>query len=675
MIDFEEHFYDDDPSKGHPDVRTRIKDVAYFFLGNGWIQAAIQICPSGEGTPVGLLIMDPEILVKKRKSLTMDPESGLGSTMIQIIAGESIQFPSAAALEAGWIANQKVPCVHVKWKGSRFSVDEFFSCPKLSKPVLVREVRVKNLRDEEVSCRIKSGLHGDFVEEEIFLEAGKEKRLYFYYSLGNNGQNLQLECRSKGDVDQKIIRHWEKTAEVSFDVPLLNHYFHSARSQLPAAVSKSGRVDGSIWQYNREWVRDQAMMTVGLTLSGHHHLAKVILQRLITEFVTEEGDTVDSSEKRQPEEVELDQNGVLLYALKQYVLWTGDRKIANDNWDKIKIIAGFPLQKVFYHSSSGLLANTREYWERHRAFGIRKGMEMAHQLFVSLGLSDAAALAQWIGRVKEGTFWETEAKRIKQACLSDERYGLVAEGKFIKRRSINGTVQDTIQPLDGVRLPEGVPLSEKGAHLLNPDTSTALPIALGFVPADSAIAKKTMMAIQTLWNQAWEGGGYGRYHISSEPDSPGPWPFPSLFVARAYAEMREGERVWEILNWLNTLPGALSGSWFEFYGERLAPPFPQVGVTPWTWAEMILLLVYHILGIRPGADFLRIQPKLLPGVNKIQASLPIRNSRLLLEIHRNSAREALFVRSNCEVLQASGTDADIVYSEDDMDVTMAIPDF
>ena len=39
------------------------------------------------------------------------------------------------------------------------------------------------------------------------------------------------------------------------------------------------------------------------------------------------------------------------------------------------------------------------------------------------------------------------------------------------------------------------------------------------------------------WNQAWTDGGYGRYHTSSEPDSPGPWPFASLFVARVMVTM------------------------------------------------------------------------------------------------------------------------------------------
>jgi hypothetical protein len=674
MIDFEEHFYDDDPSIGHPDVRTRLRDVSYFFLGNGHIQAAVQFCPSGEGTPVGLLIMNPEILAKKRESLTMHPLTGLGNTMTRIMSGDSIQVPVPGAVEAQWIAGQKVPCVWVKWQGSHFAVEELFRCPKLEGPVLNREVRVKNISDEELRCRVKTGLPESFVEEEFSLRADEEKRIICCYTLEKNGQEIQLECRSYEEVPLETEQHWEGTAEISFDSPLLDYYYHSARSQLPAVISRTGRVDGSIWQYNREWIRDQAMMAVGLVLSGQQHLAKVMIQRLITEFVTEDGDTIDSSEKRHADEVELDQNGELLYALEQYVLWTGEREIVEMNWDKLRALANFPLKKVFCHPQSGLLTNTREYWERHRAYGIHKGMELAHQLYVSLGLSSAAALAQWIGREKEGLFWGSEARRLKQACLYDERFGLVEKERFIKRRSDGGSVQDSIQALPEAKLPEGVPLSKKGDHFLNPDTSAALPIALGLVAPDSAIATNTMASLETLWNQSWKYGGYGRYHVSSEPDSPGAWPFPSLFVSRAYSEMHKGDRVWKVLRWLDTMPGAVSGTWFEFYGERLAPPFPQVGVPPWTWAEMIILLVHHILGIRPGYDHLLIYPKLLPGIKRVKASFPLRKTRLFLELNRSTRQENLYIKSNGPILRSSEAGAEIAYSGKTINVSMTIPD-
>lgn len=62
MIDVKEHIYHDDPKVGHPDVKTRLKDGYYFFLGNGLIQAAIQVAPSNDGSPLGLIIMNPEQL-------------------------------------------------------------------------------------------------------------------------------------------------------------------------------------------------------------------------------------------------------------------------------------------------------------------------------------------------------------------------------------------------------------------------------------------------------------------------------------------------------------------------------------------------------------------------------------------------------------------------------------
>ena len=84
MIDVKEHIYTDDPKVGHVDVRTRMKDAIYFFLGNGLIQAAVQIAPSGEGSPFGLVFMNPEKLKSKRESISFDPDDGFANTMIRL---------------------------------------------------------------------------------------------------------------------------------------------------------------------------------------------------------------------------------------------------------------------------------------------------------------------------------------------------------------------------------------------------------------------------------------------------------------------------------------------------------------------------------------------------------------------------------------------------------------
>ncbi len=100
MIDFKEHLYEDDPCHGHPDVRTRLRDGYYFFLGNGRIQAAVQIAPAGEGTPVGLVLMDPERLAKKREALSFDPQRGLEATMVCIEHGGQAWTPTGRGVQA-----------------------------------------------------------------------------------------------------------------------------------------------------------------------------------------------------------------------------------------------------------------------------------------------------------------------------------------------------------------------------------------------------------------------------------------------------------------------------------------------------------------------------------------------------------------------------------------------
>ncbi|MDH4257250.1 MAG: hypothetical protein OEV50_00430, partial [Candidatus Aminicenantes bacterium] len=116
-----------------------------------------------------------------------------------------------------------------------------------------------------------------------------------------------------------------------------------------------------------------------------------------------------------------------------------------------------------------------------------------------------------------------------------------------------------------------------------------------------------------------------------------------------------------------------AGSWFEIYGPRLAPPFPQVGITPWTWAEMLILLVHHIIGIQPETTYLRIRPKLLPGIKRIKALFPLRKGRVNLEIRKASKGESPGFRSNGAVTQSSDKEACIGYSEAELWIEAVLP--
>jgi hypothetical protein len=661
MIDVKEHVYHDDPKIGHPDVRTELKDVSYFFLGNGLIQAVVQAAPGGDATPIGLLVMDPERLRKKREALTMDEKTGLDRTAVRIFADGAEYRAAAGAFEASWENGHPVPTVVVRWRCAAVEVTERFTCPEMKRPVLVRDIEIRNRGRRRLGFRLETGVREILLTRSFVLAPNEAKNLSVAYELDAAEDMVTPSFGRASKPGRAAVDFWDGLTRISFGDRLLDGFFAAARAQLPAVISRAGMLDGSVWQYNREWLRDQAIVALAMTMLGAHDRARTMFDRLLDKFVTDEGDTVDSSERRAPDEVELDQNGYLLASLRDYVLWTGDRDILRRHWPKIAAAAEFPLRDVFRHPASGLLANRREFWERHQAHGIEPGLELVHQLFTTLGLGAAAALGRMTGRCAEAVRWEGESLRIKGAMLEDPRFRMVDNRGFIKRRLARGPVQEKITPRPDSGLPAGSPLAAPGPHFLNPDSSSVLPVAFGLVAPNSPLCALTLGSLETLWNQCWTGGGYGRYNATSEPDSPGGWPIASLFIARASVEAGRPDTAWRVLRWMDTVAGAGAGSWFEFYGRRLAPPFPQVGILPWTWAEIVILFVNHILGIRPEEIGLRVRPRLLSGLKGAEASLPFQNGRLELSVRKGRAGSSARFAANSLVLSAGPEDVLLAY--------------
>lgn len=647
-MDVKEHFYTDDPSVGSPDVRTNLPGVDYYFLGNGQIQAAIQICPSEEATPLGLLLMRPGRFGAKRAALTFDPETGLLPTMLRIRAGERIHRPRPAHVHAQWTDRDGLPAVRITWRDGAIAAEELFYCPDRTSPTLLRQIRARDTRAVNAELTFSTGPPSRPIERTIACDVDGACAASLVYRLmpEESRRKVVIEWCDAPPPAPDAVAHANHLTTCSTSSVLLDHLYSASRRQLPAVLGTRGEMDGSIWQYNHEWVRDQAMVARSLIMLGETELARAMLTRLLTEFVTDEGATIDSDQMRAAGDVELDQNGELLSSLMTYIDWTSDTAILHEHWDRIEAVAEFPLRDVFRHEPSGLLHNQREYWERHGLHGIEDGMELMNQFYVSVGLSDAARLARLVDRDEQARRWREHADRLKRAMLHDERFGLVHDGRLIKRRGLTGDVQQTITAPSGADLPPGIPLLEDGPHLLNPDASMALPIAMEFIDPAGDLARCTLDDLEQLWNQRWDGGGYGRYHMTSEADSPGAWPFPSLFIARACLEAGDDEKAWRVLNWLPSAPGGKAGSWFEFYGPRPVPPYPQIGIVPWTWAEIICLFIHHLLGVRPKSDELVLRPRLLPGLDRAQASVPLRSHRLDLTVRRAGRDEQRGFRVN-----------------------------
>ncbi len=640
-MEVREHFYADDPRRGPRDVRTSLVDAEYFFLGNGLLQAAVQVTRDRRATSPGLLIMDPDRLGPKRRALTMDPTLGLRPTLVTVTVGRNRFRPAAKSLQARWAERDGVPAVEAEWPAGPARVRESFFCPDRTSPRLVREVVVQNVTTRRFSARLHTGAGRKSVLASLSIPPGEARTIGFEYRITGRPKAPGLAVRTsrRTAVSLDAAAYWRSTTAFRTDDLRLDHFYRAALVQLHAAVSKRGTIDGGIWQYNLEWVRDQAFIAMALTMTGQTDRARTILGRLLSRFIGPHGAPVDSSRQRALEDCEPDQNGILLLALESYLNWTGDDVLIRDNWDKIATTAEFLLLPALRHEPSGLLHNRREFWERHSVHGVRDGFELAHQLFAVMGLRSAAALARGAGRRSKKESWSEAAARIEKAALHSVRFAVVESGRFIKRREVDGRVQREIRPVAGSGLPSSAPLFAGGLHFLNPDSSAALPIAWGFVNPRGRLAALTLRDLEKLWNQRWRGGGYARYNVSSEPDSPGPWPFPSLFIARAALEAGDGRKARRVLDWLAGIPGAQAGTWFEFYGPRPVPPYPQVGVTPWTWAEMVFLFVHHVLGLRPGRDRILLRPRFLPGQSRLEASLRVRGTTIQVLLEKVRARE------------------------------------
>ncbi|MGA2263942.1 MAG: hypothetical protein ABSH28_21225 [Acidobacteriota bacterium] len=673
MIDVAEHVYHDDPRIGHPDVRTQLRDVCYYFIGNGLIEGAIQFAPAGEGSPYGLLLMDPQQLKMKRESLSFDPNTGIETTML-FICREGTEPPLVRnLLNACWDRRFGFPCVRVEWQTNGLAVSEMFYCPDRSSGFIVREIQLRNCSSSPSNYSIRTGIRSQSIARDIYLPARGEAALFINYSMDEIGRTIDFAWEAQRPWTCESSLYWSGATKVSFDSATLDHLFETAAWQLPAMISRTGRIDAGIWQYTREWVRDQSFMAHAALLSGHPLIAKVMLERLLREFISEEGSTVDSSEVRAYADSELDQNGTLLHVLHEYVLWTGDIGILRSNWDRIVRIAEFPLKAVFRESNSGLMFNQRDYWERHGIYGIEPGIELMYQVFVSVGLSAAAGLARQIGESGEAAHWKSEAARLKEAILHHPTHALVSKKGFFKRRGIDGCIQEFIRPKPNHGLPNGVGLARDIPHPLNPDSASALPIVLGFVSPESAVTRATLDQLETLWNQGWETGGYGRYHMDSDPDSPGPWPFASLYIARAYMECREYEKVWRVIHWLASLPQYPSGAFFEMYGNRIAPPYAQNGIVPWNWAEVIMLVVKNILGFQPEEGALRMRPRLLPGLKCAEGEMPFRGGRIYFAFSQEDGIDRPRFQVNSNPIEAEGDCVLIPLSSGDTRVEGIIP--
>ena len=435
--------------------------------------------------------------------------------------------------------------------------------------------------------------------------------------------SLTLASLDLRDAAKNTAVAWDKSSVIATEDATVRDLFDKARFGLPAMVADNGVMDAGIFEYGAQWVRDTSNTLLGLIHAGHFELARRGLAHVLEHMINAEGNAMIAGAFDDPDREQFDQMGELIHALKAYRDWTGDDSLLREHRTALLALIERPLRPE-YRDATGMLHNRREFWERT----LDGAYELAYQTYVVLGLRDAAALAEPLGAQDRAHRWRAEAKLIQEAMLNHPTRSLVEDGRLIKRRSVNG---DRVRVIRFPAAAADVPLKTERVNLAEPDATMALPIAFGLVDPGSPVARGTLEELEKLWNARWFGGGYERYHSSGQCDQPGPWTFATCFILRAQHEAGLFDRSRRTLEWLNTVQGGRTGSWFEEI-PLVRSQASTAGILPWTSGEISLFMVRHLLGVRFEQQTLVLKPALYPNSPPLRADIRFHQSRLKLEI-------------------------------------------
>lgn len=502
------------------------------------------------------------------------------------------------------------------------------------------------------------------------LVPGEETSFILLYLYGESEDQI-LEELTKIRKDgyrhiKKVTRKYyqKETTLLQPGDKKLEKLYLSARAGIRAAVSSAsfkGRMNSGIWCYDSEWFRDSMMVILGALNSGQFEIAKQMLSYAFTYLVDELGRCLagqggDFSGAKN--DYQIDMNGMALYAIWNYWVYTGDFSLIEKYWKKICRIAEYPLKDIYQSEDTPMLHSIRDMWERGEDYGLGDGYEIIHQMWTYLGLNAASEMADSIGDKAKAKKWESLARKNWHAVLNDPKYRLIHDNHFIKRKFLDGRAQEIAIPRRNYR--------EFKQALLEPDSGEVLPIAFNLPGVSEKLAGATIEHVDKLWNQdgLWRFGGHGRYNVSSDPNSnavggdlgspvplgvpaSGPWPLASVFVTRACLEAGDFSRARRTIDWVIKL-GEPTFTWFENIDYAAKGKEDSTwycgGIVPWlVYGEVPILMVYNFFGFRPKKDTIEIEPHLFPEIKKVKANIRYKRGWIKLEIINGRKCSQVFV--------------------------------
>ncbi|MEJ2007781.1 MAG: hypothetical protein P8Z30_06415 [Acidobacteriota bacterium] len=643
----------------------------YFIIRSGWATMILQADHADLGPALTYLLFNAEIPGQSRRksgAFNFVGSEGASASALQVELGGYLFSALGKRTHTRWISEGGIPTVEAVWWAGGIRVTEQFS--GLTKPGLFqRVIRLEgaNLMGPQPASVRLSLPAGKFVGQgSVLVWNSKECQLGLivhgnapvesnvvrgYVDIGpfNTDPHAAIEVHTSllvqapaRDSNEMVDRTatlvstsaaserlatkkmWSETSQITTGDSTIQDLYDHARYSLSGMIADDGSMDAGIFEYGAQWARDTSNSALGAVHAGLFDSARAALENVLANMVSEQGRTMVASRFTPPEFEELDQMGEILHALKAYRDWTGDESLLQEHRTKIVNLIERPLSSQF-RDATGMVHDRREYWERT----FEDAYELAYQIYLIQGLRDAADLAPVLRAEEHADRWRKQAGETLQGLLHHPNMALVDNGHLIKRRNVTGQIANAI-PASSAGLP-GAPLCTESYHRLMPDSSMALPIALGIIDPGSPIAASTLDQLEQLWNTRWSDGGYDRYNTSSQMDQPGPWPFATCFILRAQHDSKQYERSRRTLKWMNTVQGAKSGCWFEEIPSTRSQE-PYAGLIPWTCGEVTLFVIRHWLGVQFREGNTVIRPNLYPGSARVSADLRLRKGTLHLEI-------------------------------------------
>lgn len=276
-------------------------------------------------------------------------------------------------------------------------------------------------------------------------------------------------------------------------------------------------------RYPYIYPRDHAIIILGFLSAGLNQRAKKALE-FVFSAQSESGafpqriDTDGKDASYKP--IQMDNVGLMLYALSEYIQKTGDLKFGETQWDRVKLAVNYILQNYFEEKQLIFTPNSI-----HEFPPTEQGLEIWANCICCQAMHRMYELCVRLNHIHEE--WKEHEVKMKEGIL-----------KYLWNSRLN-------------RFIKNVRIKESSSVLVDIDASEYAVADFGLLSDDDERVISTVKAIEKeLWNK--ELGGLCRYpkYQGRNNGGWGPWPHFTLMVCRHFIRRKDKRKADKYLNWV-----------------------------------------------------------------------------------------------------------------------------